>query len=196
MSAIADKPSCLRAETGQTRQNVNQRMILGRPRICSRHSSGMARGGAGVFRGRFAAVEPELNSMLFKGLVKLLSGLHGFNHWRVHTGNFFHCLALPVSAFSRSPTVQIISHPAFRNDSKSFLRETMHGGQSKRRNEVTYLTKCGWYFLPQPCGRNRDRMKSWPKMLSTTATLYADGVIRSSNLGFLRNSATFPASGC
>jgi len=35
-------------ESGQTRQNVNQRMILGRPCICSRHSSGMAGGGCGV----------------------------------------------------------------------------------------------------------------------------------------------------
>ena len=57
----------------------------------------------GHFRGRLAAVEPELNRVLFEGLVKLLPGLLGFNHRCIHTGIIFQCLSLPVSDFSRRP---------------------------------------------------------------------------------------------
>jgi transposase InsO family protein len=59
----------------------------------------------GHFRGRFAAVEPEPNRVLFKGHVKLLSGPLGENHGCIHTGIIFHCLSLPVSVFSRRPKV-------------------------------------------------------------------------------------------
>jgi hypothetical protein len=58
----------------------------------------------GHFRGRFAAVEPELNRVLFEGLVKPLPSLLGFNHWCIHTGIIFRCLSLPVSVFSRRPS--------------------------------------------------------------------------------------------
>src|SRR5208282_639399 len=56
------------------------------------------------FRGRFAAVEPELNSVLFKGLVKLLPGVLGLDHRCIHNCFVFQCLSLPVSVFSRRPS--------------------------------------------------------------------------------------------
>jgi hypothetical protein len=55
------------------------------------------------FRGGFAAVEPELNGVLFKGPIKLLPGLLILDHRCIHSGFVFHCPALPVSVFSRSP---------------------------------------------------------------------------------------------
>ena len=58
----------------------------------------------GHFRGRFAAVEPELNSVLLEGLVKLLTGVLGLDHRCIHNCFVFQCLSLPVSVFSRRPT--------------------------------------------------------------------------------------------
>jgi hypothetical protein len=50
------------------------------------------------------SVEPELNGVLFKGPIKLLPGLLLLDHRCIHSGFVFHCPALPVSVFSRSPT--------------------------------------------------------------------------------------------
>ena len=59
----------------------------------------------GHFRGRLAAAEPELHGMLLKGLVKLLSDVLGLVHRCIHSCFVHICLALPVSDFSRRPTV-------------------------------------------------------------------------------------------
>jgi hypothetical protein len=57
----------------------------------------------GHFRGRFTAVEPEINSVLFEGLVELLLGLLGLDHKCIHNCFISLCLSLPVSDFSRRP---------------------------------------------------------------------------------------------
>ena len=69
----------------------------------------------GHFRGRFAAVEPELNSLLFKGLVKLPPGVLGLDHRRIHNCFVFQCLSLPVSVFSRRP-IKLLSKNENKND--------------------------------------------------------------------------------
>jgi hypothetical protein len=58
----------------------------------------------GHFRGRFTAVEPEINSVLFEGLVELLLGLLGLDHKCIHNCFISLCLSLPVSDFSRRPS--------------------------------------------------------------------------------------------
>ena len=70
-------------------------------------------------RGHSAAVEPELNSVLFKGLVKLLSDLLGLNHRCIHICFFFLCLSLPVSVKSAQP------HFAYFAVKKVFLGEDL-----------------------------------------------------------------------
>jgi hypothetical protein len=57
----------------------------------------------GHFRGRFAAIEPQLHSVLFESFVELLPGLLGLNHRCIHTGIIFRCLSLPVSVKSAQP---------------------------------------------------------------------------------------------
>jgi hypothetical protein len=57
----------------------------------------------GHFRGRFAAVEPALNSLLFESFVKLFAGDLGLDHRCIHSCFAFQCLSLPVSAKPRRP---------------------------------------------------------------------------------------------
>jgi hypothetical protein len=44
------------------------------------------------FRGRFAAVEPQLNGLAFEGFIELLSGLLGLDHRFTHTRLLALCL--------------------------------------------------------------------------------------------------------
>ena len=46
----------------------------------------------GHFRGRFAAVEPQLNGLAFEGFIELLSGLLGLDHRFTHTRLLALCL--------------------------------------------------------------------------------------------------------
>jgi hypothetical protein len=58
---------------------------------------------AADFRGRLAAVEPQLNGVLFELRIELLPGLLGLDHRLIHSLIFSHCLFLPVSAKSAQP---------------------------------------------------------------------------------------------
>src|SRR5664280_341954 len=57
----------------------------------------------GHFRGRPAAVEPQLHSVLLERSIKLLTDLLRFDHRLIHSLIVFHGLSLPVSAKSLQP---------------------------------------------------------------------------------------------
>jgi len=57
----------------------------------------------GHFRGRPAAAEPQLHSVLLERSIKLLTDLLRFDHRLIHSLTFSHCLFLPVSAKSPQP---------------------------------------------------------------------------------------------
>src|ERR1022692_4256948 len=58
----------------------------------------------GHFRDRFAAIEPQLNSMAFEGFIELLSGLLGLDHRFTHTRLVALCLSYLCPSNRRSPT--------------------------------------------------------------------------------------------
>lgn len=58
----------------------------------------------GHFRGRFAAVEPQLNGLAFEGSIELPSGLLGLDHRFTHTRLVALCLFCLCSPDRRSPT--------------------------------------------------------------------------------------------
>jgi hypothetical protein len=64
------------------------------------------------FRGHFAAIEPQLHSVLFESFVELLPGLLGLNHRCIYTGVFIRCLSLPVSVKSAQPQVTVYEYRA------------------------------------------------------------------------------------
>src|SRR5271169_5676662 len=57
----------------------------------------------GHFRGRFAAVEPQLNGLAFEGFIELLSGLLGLDHRFTHTRLMALCLFYLCPSNRRSP---------------------------------------------------------------------------------------------
>src|ERR1017187_10129794 len=57
----------------------------------------------GHFRGRFAAVEPQLNGLAFEGFVELLSGMLGLDHRFTHTRLVALCLFYLCPSNRRSP---------------------------------------------------------------------------------------------
>jgi len=92
---------------------------------------------------------------LFEGLVELLSGLLGFNHWLIHTGNFFYCLALPVSVFSRSPNGHEV-RTAYTGETAVLMLEKMRFDliiakywlPRIRGDQLAALVKHKWPYLP------------------------------------------------
>jgi hypothetical protein len=86
------------------------------------------------FRGHFAAIEPQLHSVLFESFVELLPGLLGLNHRCIHTGIIFRCLSLPVSVKSAQPQLFQILLQDFERFRQDAGRESGSRNVSREKN--------------------------------------------------------------
>src|ERR1035441_1289651 len=78
----------------------------------------------GHFRGRPAAIEPQLHSVLLERSIKLLTDLLRFDHRLIHSLIVFHGLSLPVSAKSLQP------HGVIK---KRLIKRSEEGGKKPSR---------------------------------------------------------------